>query len=192
MQQITRMKPENPPAGEAAAPSSPAAATNAAAQHSERELHFTRLFDAPRAVVFRAWTDPAQALHWYGPKDFTVEHIEMDVRVGGAWRKCMRSPAGIDYWRSGVYHEVVVPERLSFTYLSDDPQGIAGHETLVSIDFLERGRQTLMVFKQAAFESMATRNSHRNGWGEAMERLAVWVEGRSNPASRSTTAKDIS
>jgi uncharacterized protein YndB with AHSA1/START domain len=169
---------EEPPASEPLASSSLDAAANAAARGSERELHFTRLFDAPRAVVFRAWTDPEQVIHWYGPKGFTVEHIEMNVRPGGAWRKCMRSPAGVDYWRSGVYLEVVEPERLSFTYVSDDPQGIKGHETLVTIDFLDRGGQTLMIFKQGIFESVATRNSHRGGWGESMDRFAAWVESR--------------
>lgn len=183
---------EEPPAREPVASFALGADATNAAQCSERELHFTRLFDAPRAVVFRAWTEPAQAVHWYGPKGFTVEHIEMDVRPGGAWRKCMRSPEGIDYWRSGVYLEVVEPERLSFTYVSDDPQGIEGHETLVTIDFLERGTQTLMTFRQAVFESAATRNSHRNGWGESMDRFAAWVESRLRPEADGNTARDAS
>jgi uncharacterized protein YndB with AHSA1/START domain len=153
-------------------------ADNAAPGRADLELHFTRMFNAPRSVVFRAWTDPEQAAHWYGPKDFTVDIIEMDVRVGGAWRKCMRSPEGVNYWRHGVYREVVEPERLVFTYVSDDPHGIRGHETLVTIDFLDRGGKTLMVFRQAAFESVATRDSHRSGWGSSMDRLVGWVENR--------------
>jgi uncharacterized protein YndB with AHSA1/START domain len=100
----------------------------------------------------------------------------MDVRAGGAWRKCMRSPDGVDYWRSGVYREVVEFERLVFTYVSDDPQGIRGHETLVTIDFTDQGKKTLMTFRQAVFDSGATRNSHRGGWGESMDRFADWVE----------------
>jgi uncharacterized protein YndB with AHSA1/START domain len=154
------------------------AADNETPERADLELHFTRVFNAPRPIVFRAWTDPEQAVHWYGPKDFTVDIIEMDVRVGGAWRKRMRSPEGIDYWRHGIYREVVEPERLVFTYVSDDPHGLTGHETLVTIDFLDRGGKTLMVFKQAVFESVATRDSHRGGWGSSMDRLAVWVDSR--------------
>jgi hypothetical protein len=56
------------------------------------ELHFTRTFNAPRDLVFRMWIDPEHIKHWYGPKGFEVVFIEMDVRVGGKWRKCMRSP----------------------------------------------------------------------------------------------------
>jgi uncharacterized protein YndB with AHSA1/START domain len=149
------------------------AADSAEADRAECELHFSRVFNAPRPLVFRAWIDPKQAVHWYGPKDFAVDIIEMDVRVGGAWRKRMRSPEGVDYWRHGIYREVVEPARLVFTYVSDDPHGIRGHETLVTIDFLDRGGKTLM---QAAFESVATRDSHRGGWGSSMDRLAGWVE----------------
>jgi uncharacterized protein YndB with AHSA1/START domain len=152
--------------------------TAALPEPGDRELKFTRIFDAPRRIVYRAWTDPEQVVHWYGPKGFTVTFLEMDVRVGGAWRKCMRSPDGVDYWRSGIYREVVEFERLVFTYVSDDPHGIRGHETLVTIDFRDQGRKMLMTFRQAVFESVATRNSHRGGWGESMDRFADWVEGR--------------
>lgn len=140
------------------------------------ELRFTRTFDAPRELVYRAWTDPGQVKHWYGPKGFEVVFVEMDVRVGGKWRKCMRSPDGTDYWRHGVYREIVQSARLAFTYVSDDLLGIRGHETLVTIDFAQRGKRTVMSFRQAVFDSVATRDSHRGGWGQAIDRLAAWVE----------------
>src|SRR5579859_1945974 len=79
----------------------------ASPEADDLELKFTRVFDATRRVVYRAWTDREQAVHWYAPKGFAVTFLEMDVRVGGAWRKCMRSPDGVDYWRSGIYREVV-------------------------------------------------------------------------------------
>jgi len=139
-------------------------------------LQFTRTFNAPRDLVFRMWTEPEHLKHWYGPTGFEVVFVELDLRVGGKWRKCMRSPDGVDYWRSGVYREIARPERLAFTYVSDDPQGIKGHETLVTLDFLELGKQTLMVFRQAVFDSVATRNSHRGGWGQAIDRFGTLVE----------------
>ncbi len=146
-----------------------------AANPAERELVITRVFDAQREIVFRAWIEPEQASQWMGPQGFTVVSFEMDVRPGGAWRKCMRSPEGRDYWRKGVYREIVAPERLAFTYVSDDPIGIPGHETLVTVTFSEQGGKTLMTLRQTEFESMAARDSHRGGWTSAIERFARYL-----------------
>jgi uncharacterized protein YndB with AHSA1/START domain len=154
------------------------AATNAkpsAAVDAERELVITRLLDAPRAMVFRAWTESKQAMQWWGPEGFTVVAVEMDLRPGGAWRKCMRSPEGRDYWRRGIYREVVAPERLVFTYVSDDPLGEPGHETLVTVTFAERGDRTMMILRHSGFESVPARDSHRGGWTSCVERFARYI-----------------
>lgn len=142
----------------------------------DRMLLFTRLFNAPRDLVFRAWTDPKQLVQWFAPEGFSVAFLEMDVRPGGAWRKCMRSPEGTDYWRRGVYLEVVEPERLVFTYLSDDPVSDPGHETVVTIIFEAHGAKTLMTFRQEEFESVAARDSHNFGWTSCMERFAAYLD----------------
>ena len=112
-------------------------------------------------------------MKWWGPEGFIVASLEMDVRPGGAWRKCMRSPGGFDYWRHGVYLEVIEPERLVFTYISDDPASDPGHETIVTINFAEQGAKTLMTFRQAGFESVAARDSHQVGWLSSMNRFAA-------------------
>jgi uncharacterized protein YndB with AHSA1/START domain len=153
-------------------------AATAAAQ--DRVLLFTRVFDAPRSVVFRAWTDPKQLAQWWAPEGFSMAFLEMDVRPGGAWRKCMRSPDGIDYWRHGVYQEIVEPERLVFTYISDDPVSDPDHETIVTITFADQGDKTLMTFRQAEFESVAARDSHQGGWTSCMVRFTAYLE----PAAR--------
>lgn len=152
-----------------------AAKTGATVDGQDRELVFTRVFDAPRSVVFRAWTDPEQVAQWWGPQGFSVAFLEMDVRPAGAWRKCMRSPEGSDYWRRGVYREVVEPERLVFTYISDDPESDPDHETIVTVTFADHGAKTLMTFRQAEFESVASRDSHRHGWTSCMERFAAYL-----------------
>src|SRR5713226_3244803 len=82
----------------------------------ERELVITRIFDAPRNVVFQAWTEPGRAARWWGPQGFVTTYCDMDVRPGGAFRVCMCSPEGVDHWKQGVYREVVEPERLVFTF----------------------------------------------------------------------------
>jgi uncharacterized protein YndB with AHSA1/START domain len=142
----------------------------------DRVLLFTRVFDAPRNLVYRAWTDPKQLVKWFAPEGFCVTFLEMDLRPGGAWRKCMRSPEGIDYWRHGTYVEVVEPERLVFTYVSDDPASDPDHQTIVTMIFEDQGVKTLMTFRQQEFESGAARDSHRFGWGSCMDRFAAWLQ----------------
>lgn len=148
---------------------------SAAADAAERELVVTRLVDAPRDMVYAAWTDPKQAMQWWGPEGLTVVALDMDVRPGGRWHKCMRAPDGRDYWRRGVYREVVAPERLVFTYASDDPRGEPGHETLVTVTFEERGAKTMMTLRHSGFESKPARDSHHGGWTSCIERLARYM-----------------
>ena len=147
--------------------------TGTATPVEQRVLLITRVFDAPRSAVFRAWTDTKQLAQWFAPEGFRVVFLEMDVRPGGAWRKCMRSPQGVDYWRSGNYLEVVEPARLVFTYVSDDPHSDPDHETVVTMTFEDLGAKTLMTLRQQEFESVAARDSHRSGWTSCLERFAV-------------------
>ena len=81
----------------------------------DREFVITRVFDAPRSLVFKMWTDPKHMAHWWGPKGFTNPVCEMDVRPGGAWRIVMRGPDGGEHPAKGVYREVVAPGRLVMT-----------------------------------------------------------------------------
>src|SRR3984957_5256437 len=84
---------------------------------SDRELIFTRLFDAPRELVFEAWTDPNPPPHWWGPNGFTTTVHELDLRTGGTWRLTMRGPDGRDYKNRLVFLEVVRPERLVYKHV---------------------------------------------------------------------------
>jgi uncharacterized protein YndB with AHSA1/START domain len=142
---------------------------------SERDLVVTRVFDAPRRLVFRAWTDPELAVHWWGPQGFTSISCEMDVRPGGKWRRSMLSPEGSLHCARGVYREIVAPERLVFTYAWEDAEGRPGHETLVSVIFVERGGQTELTLRQAVFETATARDSHRGGWTSCLERFAEYL-----------------
>jgi uncharacterized protein YndB with AHSA1/START domain len=146
--------------------------TSAAAVSAERELVLTRIFDAPRRLVFTAWTEPGRAALWWGPQGFTTISCEMDVRPGGAWRRCMRAPDGTEHRKRGVYREIVEPERLVFTYSTEDPEGRSGHETLVTVTFADLGAKTRVTLHQVAFESVAARDSHRDGWTSCLERFA--------------------
>jgi uncharacterized protein YndB with AHSA1/START domain len=142
---------------------------------ADRALVISRVLDAPRRLVFAAWTDAAQAAHWWGPRGFTSVSCEMDVRVGGRWRRVMRSPDGIEYCAAGIYREVVAPERLVFTYAWETSPDHPGHETVVTVTFAVRGGKTELTLRQAVFETAAACESHRGGWASCLERFAEYL-----------------
>jgi uncharacterized protein YndB with AHSA1/START domain len=142
---------------------------------SERELTIVRVFDAPRSLLFQVWTQPHHFPSWLGPKDFTTTSCQMDVRSGGIYRACIRSPEGNDHWMQGVYREVIAPERLVFTFAWADENGQPKHETLVTVTFTEQNKQTLMTFHQAIFESSESRHAHHAGWSECFDRLESYL-----------------
>jgi uncharacterized protein YndB with AHSA1/START domain len=142
---------------------------------SERELTITRVFNAPRSLVFNVWTQPEHFSRWLGPKDFTTIGCQMNVQVGGMYRACIRSPEGTDHWMQGVYREVIEPERLVFTFAWEDENSQPKHETLVTVTFEEQDNKTLMTFQQAIFESTESRNAHNTGWSECFDRLATYL-----------------
>lgn len=155
--------------------SAASARSSAARRPADDELLVTREFAAPRGLVFEAWSAAEHQVEWLGPKDFTVESCQVDFRVGGQYRACIRSPEGKDYWMRGTYREIVPPERLVFTFAWEEP-GERGLETLVTIDFdaLAAGR-TRMTFRQAPFQSLSERDGHTTGWTECFDRLEAFV-----------------
>ena len=147
---------------------------------TQRELTIMRVFDAPREVVFAAWTDAKQAAQWWGPQGFTTISCEMDVRVGGAYRACMRSLEGTRHCRSGIYREIVPPARLVFSYAWQDAAGNPGHETVVTVTFADAGGdKTRLTLHQSMFETESARDSHQAGWTSCLERFADYVAGLS-------------
>ncbi|MGH6892425.1 MAG: SRPBCC domain-containing protein [Dongiaceae bacterium] len=148
-------------------------ATKAPAKH---ELIITRVFDAPRSLVFKAWTKPEHLVRWLGPRDFTAPSVKMDFRPGGAYRHCIRSPEGKEYWMRGVYREIVEPERIAFTF-SWEEEGERGRENMITVTFADHNGKTKLTFRQAFFESVEQRDSHHGGWSECLDRLAAYVAG---------------
>jgi len=97
--------------------------TTASARPAEREIVITRVFDAPRDRVFKAWTEPERVMRWGGPNGFTTPVCKIDLRPGGVFHNCMRSPEGRDFWSKGVYREIVAPERIVCTDFFSDAEG---------------------------------------------------------------------
>jgi len=91
---------------------------------SETErMVITRVFDAPIAVVWKAWTDPKYVMQWWGPQGCTIPSCEMDFRVGGKFLCCMRTPDGQEFWNGGEYHEIIPHEKIVFSMYFCDPRG---------------------------------------------------------------------
>lgn len=137
-------------------------------------LEITELFDAKPERVFKAWTDRKDFISWYGPEGFTVTFCEMDLRAGGAWRACIRSPQGDEYWMKGKYIEINSPSRLVFTY-GDGSEKPAPGETLVTIRFTPIGDKTEMAFRQTDFPTAELRDDHYGGWSSAFKCLRKFV-----------------
>ncbi len=143
---------------------------------SDRVVEVTRVFDAPRSLVFKAWTDPEQRAQWWGPNGFKVSFCEMDPRVGGAWRMRMGSAEIREVRQSGVFREIVEPERLVFTYAFEDESGKRGHETIVTLTFADQGGKTLLTLHQAFFEDEVVRGDHVRGWTQSLNRLVDYAK----------------
>ena len=149
--------------------------TSVDAEVRERELVITRIFDAPRHLVFQAWTEPDRAARWWGPQGFVTTYCNMDVRPGGTFRVCMRSPEGIEHWKQGIYREVVERERLVFTFAWEDDNGDPGHQTVVTVMLEDLGDRTRVTLRQAVFETTGWCEDHRRGWTSCLERFASWL-----------------
>lgn len=142
---------------------------------AERELTLTRIFDAPREVVFKAWTDPKQLARWWGPKGFTNPVCDIDARVGGTLRIHMRGPDGSIYPMQGVIQELVAPERLVFTNIAVDAAGNHLLEGLTTVMFSEaRGKTTLTLHTRAVAvveKAAAYLQGMEIGWTQSIDRL---------------------
>lgn len=142
---------------------------------AERELEIARVFEAPRRLVFAAWTNPEHATHWWAPRGYVSLSCEMDVRVGGAWRQATRSPSGSTYVVRGVYRAIAAPERVVFTFAREDATGALGHQTLVTVICAESAGETGLTLRHSFFDTVAARDDHRAGWSSCLDRFAGYL-----------------
>lgn len=168
-----------------------AARKSGAARHiqpGEQELVITRIFDAPRELVFKAWTEPERVKRWWGPKGFTAPVCEIDLCPGGAWFSCMRSPNGKEYWGKGVYREVVEPERIVCTDSFADEEGNAvspqaygmgpdwPEEALITATFEELAGKTGFTLRHGPIRPGPERDMCHQGWSESLDKLEDYLE----------------
>ncbi len=152
------------------------AENSAATQMAERELVIERIFDAPRDLVFKAWTQPEHMVHWFGPRGFTSTILKNELRPGGSYRIHMRGPDGDDHWTQGVYREIVKPQRLVMAGSWADSEGNPTRPgTILTLTFEEHNGKTKLTLRQAIFESVTARDAHKGGWISSLDRLAEYL-----------------
>lgn len=159
---------------------------------SETTLGITRKLNAPRELVFKAWTEPEFLAKWWGVRaDYTTPVAEVDLRVGGKYRLGMQPPdQDHPMVVGGVYREVSPPERLVYTWVWEPQvpeteirsgtgaEGIvAPGETLVTVEFRDADGQTEVVLTHQFFANAEMRDQHGHGWNGCLEQLVVLVEG---------------
>lgn len=154
-----------------------ASANSIRLEPQDRVLVIERSFNAPRELVWDAFTKTDHLINWMGPRNYPAASFEADVRVGGKWRGCLRSVKGErDLWQGGKYLEVERPSRLVYTFEWDkhDEQDET-FETVVTVLFEDQGSKTLMKFYQSVFNTTANRNGHIGGWNSAFDRLDEYL-----------------
>jgi len=147
--------------------------------NKEQELVLIRVFDAPRKLVFKVWTDPKCVAVWWGPHHFTNPVCELDARPGGAIRIHMRAPDGTVYPMTGVFNEVVEPERIVFTSAALDAAGNPMFEVLTTVIFAEQGGKTKQTMRARVIKMTPQAAPYiagmEQGWTQSLERLTAYV-----------------
>ena len=142
---------------------------------ADRELVVSRIIEAPRALVFKAWTDPRHLAQWWGPEGFTNPVCEFDAHVGGALRIHMRGPDGAVYPMKGVIREIVAPERLVFSSVAVDAAGKHLLEGLTTVTFAEQNGRTKMTMHTHAAAvaeiGVGYLQGMEAGWTQSIDRL---------------------
>ena len=154
------------------------AKSSAAPQTSDREIVIARVLNAPRELVFAAWTDPKHVAQWWGPNGFTNTIHEMDVRPGGIWRFIMHGPDGVDYPNKIVFIEVVKPERLVYDHSGEGDNDDV--QFSVTVTFVEQAGKTHLTMR-SLFKSAAERDKVVKDYGaieggnQTLDRLQTYL-----------------
>ena len=154
----------------------------------KKELLITHIFNAPPAVVFRAWTDPEQLIQWYAPDGCTIEFKSIDVKPGGQFHSCIHDPVHGPCWIIGTYHEVIPSEKLVFTMVLSDENGRnatsleAGkpedwpEEIITTVTFKALGDQTEATIHQTVAEEEAKKTGAYQSWIKMFNKLNAMLD----------------
>lgn len=150
---------------------------------ADQDILITRIFDAPRELVFKAWTDPYHLARWHAPTGCAIQFRKLEIRTGGSFHSCIRTPDGHNCWCTGIYHEVTPPQRLVYTLAISDEQGRAlsatqagmdpawPRETTVTVTFADVGGKTKLTLHQTVSEMLAKRTGAHPSWLSMLDHL---------------------
>ncbi len=155
------------------------------AEKETSELVIARTFNVPRDILWKYWTEPEYMKRWWGPKDYTTPTVEIDFRLGGKYLSAMRSPEGKDTWSTGVYEEIVPPEKIVVTdsfadengnVVSAEYYGMQGDFPLtarISVTFEDEAGKTRMTLRHIGLPEGEMREQTAAGWNEMFDKLDV-------------------
>ena len=151
-------------------------------------IYIDQIFDSPLSKVWKTWTEPESVMKWWGPKNFTAPVVKNDLKEGGSYLYCMRSPEGEDFWSTGVYKEIVHMERIASTDSFADSEGnvvAASHygmsgdwplELNVTVTFEEVDGKTRFTLQHQGFPDRKNRDLAEAGWKEPLNKLAAYLK----------------
>lgn len=168
------------------------ATPDVAAKTTAPEFVITRVFDAPRALVWKAWTEEERLKHWWGPKGFKIISAKVDLKPGGVFLYGMQTPNGQEMWGKFIYREIVAPERLVFIVSFSDPEGgVTRHpmspnwplEMMSVVTFADEGGKTAVTVRWRPHNATAEESkvfeagydSMRAGWTGTMDQFAEYL-----------------
>ncbi|RYD26284.1 MAG: SRPBCC domain-containing protein [Verrucomicrobiaceae bacterium] len=147
-------------------------------------LIIRRVLDAPAELAFDAWTSPEHIRQWMRPEPgMEIPSASMDLRTGGRFRIQMKNPEGEYFTAAGEFREVVRPSRLVYTWdwevdgSGAEPGELEGNTSLITIEFIARGKQTEFIMTHTRFATVESRDNHAGGWGRAVHTFAAHVAG---------------
>lgn len=167
------------------------AATDDRNKAQDQEVLITRVFNAPRAVVFKAWAQPGHLEKWYAPKNCSIRIHSMDFRIGGAFHHTIKTPTGYTCTCKGVYHAIREPELIMYSLCFADAKGniispaAAGadpdwpHETTVTVTFTEHEGKTTLRLQQTVSSALAQRTGAYPSWLEMLDLLDETIQPQS-------------
>jgi len=146
-------------------------------------LTLSRIVNASRDKVFKAWTEPSQIMRWWRPKGFTCPSCKVDLRVGGTFLYCMRSPEGKDFWGRGIYQEIVPGQKLVYVdsfadetgnQISPSTHGLSAEwpaESRITVTFADENNKTKVTLQHADLPNSAESEMCKTGWNEMLDQL---------------------
>jgi uncharacterized protein YndB with AHSA1/START domain len=138
-------------------------------------LEIVRFINVPPALVYEAWTDPAQLRQWFGPENVRTRKITADVRVGGKYRWDLTSPDGEEMSAFGDYRELVPGKKIVFTWQWDDDEAWENRTSVVTIDLFQRDGGTELRLRHEQLPSEESRDRHNEGWNSLLARLEQFL-----------------